>query len=154
MEAGSFWFRETAFMACIFTDAACQNIYLPAFILLSGNHQKVNPGCSLQGFFIDGLTDHHPLYPHHNKSYKFKSNQIKSCSLDQCHTNWFISIVMVHGQYWEHLPPLTMMYLVFYYTPCDPMVVICYLIWSCDMAVHITYFISHSSSLSCYTVIK
>ena len=38
--------------------------------------------------------------------------------------------------------------------PCDPTVVIFYLIWSCDIAVHITYLISHSSPLSCYTVIK
>ena len=31
--------------------------------------------------------------------------------------------------------------------PCDPTVVIRYLIWSCNMAVHITYLISHSSSV-------
>ena len=37
---------------------------------------------------------------------------------------------------------------------CDPTVVICYLIWPCDIAVHITYLISHSSSLSYNTVIK
>ena len=45
--------------------------------------------------------------------------------------------------------------LTIYYTPiCDPTVVICYLIWPCDIAVHITYLISHSSSLSYNTVIK
>ena len=38
--------------------------------------------------------------------------------------------------------------------PCDPTVVICYLIWPCDIAVRTTYFISHSSSLSYNTVIK
>ena len=38
--------------------------------------------------------------------------------------------------------------------PCDPTEVICYLIWSCDMAVHITHLISHSYSLSYHTVIK
>ena len=38
--------------------------------------------------------------------------------------------------------------------PCDPTVVICYLIWLCDIAVRITYLISHSSSLSYTTVIK
>ena len=38
--------------------------------------------------------------------------------------------------------------------PYDPTEVICYLIWGCDITVHITYLISHSSSLSCYTVIK
>ena len=38
--------------------------------------------------------------------------------------------------------------------PCDPTVVICYLIWPCDMAVRITYLISRSSSLSCHMVIK
>ena len=37
---------------------------------------------------------------------------------------------------------------------CDPKVVICYLIWPCDIAVHITYLISHSSSLGCHTIIK
>ena len=37
---------------------------------------------------------------------------------------------------------------------CDPTFVICYLIWPCDIAVHITYLISHSSSLSYNTVIK
>ena len=31
--------------------------------------------------------------------------------------------------------------------PCDPTVVICNLIWPCDIAVCITYLISHSSSL-------
>ena len=38
--------------------------------------------------------------------------------------------------------------------PCDPTVVICYLIWLCDIAVRITYLISHSSSFSYNTVIK
>ena len=38
--------------------------------------------------------------------------------------------------------------------PCDPTVVICHLIWPCDIAVRITYLISHSSSLSYNTVIK
>ena len=38
--------------------------------------------------------------------------------------------------------------------PCDPKAVICYLIWQCDIAVHITYLISQSSSLSCHSVIK
>ena len=38
--------------------------------------------------------------------------------------------------------------------PCDPTVVICYLIWLCDTAVRITYLISHNSSLSYTTVIK
>ena len=38
--------------------------------------------------------------------------------------------------------------------PCDPTVVICYLIWPCDIVVRITYLISHSSSLSYNTVIK
>ena len=38
--------------------------------------------------------------------------------------------------------------------PCDPTVVICYLIWLCDIAVRITYLISHSSFLSYNTVIK
>ena len=33
-------------------------------------------------------------------------------------------------------------------------VVICYLIWPCDIAVRITYLISHSSSLTYNTVIK
>ena len=42
---------------------------------------------------------------------------------------------------------------IIYYT-CDPTVVICYLIWPCDIAVHITYLISHSSLLSYNTVIK
>ena len=37
---------------------------------------------------------------------------------------------------------------------CDPTVVICYLIWPCDIAVRITFLISHSSSLSYNTVIK
>ena len=32
--------------------------------------------------------------------------------------------------------------------PCDPTVVICYLIWLCDIAVRITYLISHSYSLT------
>ena len=32
--------------------------------------------------------------------------------------------------------------------PCDPSVMICYLIWPYDIAVRITYLISHSSSLS------
>ena len=31
---------------------------------------------------------------------------------------------------------------------------ICYLIWPCDIAACITYLVSHSSSLSCNTVIK
>ena len=38
--------------------------------------------------------------------------------------------------------------------PGDPTVVICYLIWPCDIAVCITYLISHSSSLTYTTVIK
>ena len=40
--------------------------------------------------------------------------------------------------------------------PCDPIVVICYLIRPCDIhvGVCITYLISHSSSLSYKTVIK
>ena len=38
--------------------------------------------------------------------------------------------------------------------PCDSTVVNCYLIWPCDIAVHITYLISHSLSLSYNTVIK
>ena len=38
--------------------------------------------------------------------------------------------------------------------PFDPTVVICYLIWPCDIVVRITYLISHSSSLSYNTVIK
>ena len=37
---------------------------------------------------------------------------------------------------------------------CDDIVVICYLIWPCDIAVYITYLISHTSSLSSYSVIK
>ena len=37
--------------------------------------------------------------------------------------------------------------------PCDPTVLICYLIWPCDIDVRITYLISHSSSLSYNTVI-
>ena len=36
---------------------------------------------------------------------------------------------------------------VFIIHPCDPTVVICNLIWPCDIAVCITYLISHSSSL-------
>ena len=32
--------------------------------------------------------------------------------------------------------------------PCDPTVVICYLIWACDIAVNITHIVSYSSSLS------
>ena len=36
---------------------------------------------------------------------------------------------------------------VFIIHPCDPTVVICYLVWPCDTAVHITHLISHSSSL-------
>ena len=43
---------------------------------------------------------------------------------------------------------------IFIIHPCDPTVVICYLIWLCDIAVRITYLISHSSSLSYNTVIK
>ena len=43
---------------------------------------------------------------------------------------------------------------VFIIHPCNPTVVICYLIWACDIAVHITYLISHSSSLSSHSVIK
>ena len=38
--------------------------------------------------------------------------------------------------------------------PCDPAVVIYYLIWPYDIAVCITYLISHSSSLSYNAVIK
>ena len=38
--------------------------------------------------------------------------------------------------------------------PCDPTVVICYLIWPCDISVHTTNLISQSSSLSYNTVIK
>ena len=38
--------------------------------------------------------------------------------------------------------------------PCDPTVVIRYLIWPCDIAARITYLISHSSSLRYNTVIK
>ena len=38
--------------------------------------------------------------------------------------------------------------------PCNPTVVICYLIWPCDIAACITYLISQSSSLSYNTVIK
>ena len=34
------------------------------------------------------------------------------------------------------------------------MVMICYMIWPCDIAVRITYLISHSSCLSCHTVIE
>ena len=40
------------------------------------------------------------------------------------------------------------------YPTCDPTVVICYLIWPCDIAVHITYLISHNSSLSSHSVMK
>ena len=39
------------------------------------------------------------------------------------------------------------------YSP-DPTIVICYLIWPCDIAVPITHLISHGSSLSYNTVIK
>ena len=38
--------------------------------------------------------------------------------------------------------------------PCDPTVVICYLIWPCDIAFRVTYLISHSSYVSYNTVIK
>ena len=38
--------------------------------------------------------------------------------------------------------------------PCNPTVVICCLIWPCDIAVCITYLISHSLSLSYNTAIK
>ena len=38
--------------------------------------------------------------------------------------------------------------------PCDPTVVICYLIWPCDIAVRITYLISQSYPLNYKTVIK
>ena len=44
--------------------------------------------------------------------------------------------------------------LLFIIHPCDPTVVICHLIRLCDIAVCITYLISHSSSLSYNTVIK
>ena len=37
---------------------------------------------------------------------------------------------------------------------CDRTVMICYLIWPCDIAARITYLISHSSSLRYNTVIK
>ena len=37
---------------------------------------------------------------------------------------------------------------------CDPTDMICSLIWPYDIAVRITYLISHSSSLSYNTVIK
>ena len=46
------------------------------------------------------------------------------------------------------------MEIIFIIHPCDPTVVICYLIWSCDKAACITYLVSHSSSLSYNTVIK
>ena len=36
--------------------------------------------------------------------------------------------------------------------PCDPTVMNWYLIWLCDMDIHITHPVSHSSSLSCHTV--
>ena len=36
--------------------------------------------------------------------------------------------------------------------PCDPTVVIYCLIRPCDIAVHITHLVSHSSSLRCHTV--
>ena len=38
--------------------------------------------------------------------------------------------------------------------PCDPIVVICYLIRPCDIAACITYLVSHSSSLCYNTVIE
>ena len=41
---------------------------------------------------------------------------------------------------------------VFIIHPSDPTVVICYLIWPCDMVVHITYLISHSCSSGCHTI--
>ena len=40
-------------------------------------------------------------------------------------------------------PPLHYLFIIH---PFDPTVVICYLIWPCDVAVRITYLISHSSS--------
>ena len=40
------------------------------------------------------------------------------------------------------------LYLIFIMHPCDPTVVICYLIWPCDIAVCTTYLISHSYSLT------
>ena len=45
-------------------------------------------------------------------------------------------------------------YKYFIIHPCDPTLVIYYLIWLCDIAVRITYLIPHSSSLSYNTVIK
>ena len=43
----------------------------------------------------------------------------------------------------------------FFMHPCDPTdPTVLLLIWPCDIAVHITYLISHSSSLSYNTVIK
>ena len=44
--------------------------------------------------------------------------------------------------------------LLFIIHPCDPTIMIFYLIWSSDIAVCITYLISHSSSLGYNTVIK
>ena len=52
------------------------------------------------------------------------------------------------------LPPRIQNIKTFIIHTCDPTVVICYLILPCDMAVHmavhITYLISHSSSLKVY----
>ena len=42
---------------------------------------------------------------------------------------------------------------IFIIHPSDPRVVICYLIWPCDIAARITYLVSHSYSLSYNTVI-
>ena len=44
-------------------------------------------------------------------------------------------------------------YWYFIIHPCDPTVVMCYLIWPCDIDVRITFLISHSSSFSYNTVI-
>ena len=46
------------------------------------------------------------------------------------------------------------MILKFIIHPFDPTVVICYLIWPCDIAVYITNLVSHSSSLSFYSLIE
>ena len=53
-----------------------------------------------------------------------------------------------HGGYQQQVK------LQFNIHPCDPTVVICYVIWPCDISVHITYLISHSLSLGYDTANK
>ena len=57
--------------------------------------------------------------------------------------------VHVYLTFWWKFNKITMV-IDFIIPPCDPTVVFCYLIWPCDidLAVCITYLISHSSFLT------